>query len=334
MQSKKSFNILIATCTVLCLSVLGALVLKKNTNKKVSKEESGDVVVVSNDFNDYDININGNERETLVYYMDDKMYLVPVMKEISWPEDKSIAKETISHLIKDDANNMDAIALTPTIPENTAIKSVNIKDGLCTVVFDENFLRYDSKKEEEAIVKSIVYTLTEFETIEKVKISVNNVSNLNYGFDITKPINREDINFIGEDKSGNKMIVYYKSTVNGYDEYFLPVTVNTEELTKEVAIEKLGNIDDNGGLYATLPNNIVVSSVTITDGVAIVGLSDGLVELEEIYDIEEAQNSIAFTLRDNFNVEVNQVIITSVGEESIGATYTQEVVPTFLNINK
>lgn len=59
------------------------------------------------------------------------------------------------------------------IPEGTRLVTVSVVDGVCYVSLDENFRNQDYKVSEAIVMYSIINSLTELPTINKVQISVN-----------------------------------------------------------------------------------------------------------------------------------------------------------------
>ena len=59
------------------------------------------------------------------------------------------------------------------IPEGTRLVTVSVVDGVCYVSLDETFRNQDYKVNEAVVIYSIVDSLTELPTINKVQISVN-----------------------------------------------------------------------------------------------------------------------------------------------------------------
>jgi len=97
------------------------------------------------------------------------MCLVPVTREI--PKVTGIARATLEALFesKEEGN------LRSPFPAGAKVKDLNIKpDGTCVIDLnlDATKLPEDDPKEEALAVYSIVNTLTEFSTVQKVQIMV------------------------------------------------------------------------------------------------------------------------------------------------------------------
>lgn len=66
------------------------------------------------------------------------------------------------------------------IPSGTGLVSVSVMDGVCFVNLDQNFLSQDFNISEDVVIYSIVNSLAELPTVEKVQLSVNGETNIVY----------------------------------------------------------------------------------------------------------------------------------------------------------
>lgn len=66
------------------------------------------------------------------------------------------------------------------IPSGTKLVSVSVLDGVCFVNLDEGFLNHDYEIDEGVVIYSIVNSLVELPNVNKVQISVNGDTNINY----------------------------------------------------------------------------------------------------------------------------------------------------------
>lgn len=68
----------------------------------------------------------------------------------------------------------------PTINPLTKIVSVNVKDGVCYVNFNEEFLNQPYNVSSEVTIYSITNSLVELSNVNKVQISINGETNISY----------------------------------------------------------------------------------------------------------------------------------------------------------
>ncbi len=104
-------------------------------------------------------------------YSDNQAYLEPEIRKIS--RDTNFYKSVIEELIKGPSSK----ELYPTIPSDTKVNSVIIKENMATVDFSKEIITSTeeiphSSTTEMLAIFSIVNTLTSFEEIKKVKITV------------------------------------------------------------------------------------------------------------------------------------------------------------------
>lgn len=88
--------------------------------------------------------------------------------------------------------------LYPILDKNTKVISVSIKDNIAYINLSKEANKKMSPQKEEACIKSIVLSLTQIPTINKVKISIDNSDSNLFGnnFDLSKPIGRKNLKSI------------------------------------------------------------------------------------------------------------------------------------------
>jgi len=132
----------------------------------------------------------GEKTEVVLYFGDSKGNLVAEQREIS--KVTGIARETIHELCGGPEN----LALFETLPSGTRLLDINIRDGLCTIDLSENLVNAHSggSTSENLTVYSIVNTLTQFSSVDRVQILVEGqiIPTLAGHLDISKPISRDD----------------------------------------------------------------------------------------------------------------------------------------------
>ena len=302
------------------------------------EDKTATQIVTSSEIQEGDIQL----RDTVLYYKDDKGFLIPVMRKIPWTE--GIAKATLGALVDNPANRKDieGIGLIPVIPANTEIRGMNITNGLCKVDFTSDFLNYASKDEEEALVKAVVYTLTEFITIDSVQIMVEGqvYKALKYGTKTDKPITRDNINYVSTGPGNQKVIVYYEGTINGMETYFVPVTKNIEKLDNTPvnvldALDALVEGPPSGlGLYSQIPEGTQVLGVDVSNGIAYINFNEKIKELEKNVEVgQEVAKAVALTVREQYRDLTGVKILSNGKEVNLGNLSKEEpvAVPTFAN---
>ncbi len=271
-------------------------------------------------------------RKTVLYFKNSENYLVPVMRRLPWEE--GIAKATINNMIDSPElrESLKETGLLPVIPAGTEILGISINDetGLCKINFSENLLNSESEKEEESLIKGIVYTLTEFPAVEKVQMLVSGkeISNTKHGNNISGTIARENINLIGNlDQGKSKVVVYYKGQTDNNYEYYVPMTVPTLAPIANVysALDMLfeGPPEDLG-FHSEIPDDIKLYGIEVKNGTAYVDISldTSLEETSEV-NISDIIKNIGLTLSEFEEIETVELLIDG---EIINST-----VPVFAN---
>ena len=238
-------------------------------------------------------------RKTILYYRDEKGLLIPVMRRIPWEE--GIAKSSIIQLVDKPVlrEELSKVGLLPVLPGGTDVIGLSINEGLCKIDFNENILDYNDKIDEKAIVQSIVYTLTEFDTIDRVQIIIEGetIKKLPYGSKVNKPLARKNINLsdtIAEDSVS--VVTYYNTSMNGEEVFVVPVTKPVSSIRADVKSALLALLEGapgNTGLYSELPMGTRVNDVYVKDGIAYIDFSK---DIEELPDKTKYQQSLVYEL--------------------------------------
>jgi spore germination protein GerM len=122
-----------------------------------------------------------------IYFTDKQaLYLIPETQVV--PFDEHAALTAVQLLIAGTKNNEH---LSP-VPLGTAVQSINIKDHIAYVSFNDKLTKVSGSTAELLLVGAIVNTLTEFPEIHKVQILVNDkkVATLSGHLDVSEPIER------------------------------------------------------------------------------------------------------------------------------------------------
>jgi len=216
-----------------------------------------------------------------VYYQDADGYLIPTTRLID--KQQGIARAAISGII-DGAIVREEIqyyGLYPVLPENTDVLGINVKDGLAVIDFNTKLLNYADKFAERNIIASIVYTLTEFDTIGNVRILVNGFPQqvLKYGTDISGLLNRDNI-MINTREALNSTVskadIYCRKKANEGFTYVLPVSyeLNGEDKNQtmfagqspDILVRLLLRNHPKDPLLSDIPTGAALLGYTVKDG--------------------------------------------------------------------
>lgn len=336
MNMKKVLAILLIL--VLGLSVAGCKAIDVMKNL-VSEDE--EVEILRSDDLDGDTLEDASLRNTVLYYQNENGYLVPVKRQIPWEE--GIAKAALKNMVDNPAirEDLGVIGLIPTLPAGTEIRGMAIDEdtGLCKVDFTSEIMNYNTKKDEENIIRSVVYTLTEFPAISEVQILVEGkiVSELTYGTRTESPIKRADINSLETANMGNsKVVVYYKGTSNGEYEYYVPLTIPTLAPSPNVltALERLFNgAPENTGLYSDIPKGVSLQGVEVKNGVAFIDIKlDSKKTIKDQITFDKMSRNIGLTLREFSDIDMVEILINGKTLEAAGLKISEPAaMPVFAN---
>lgn len=108
--------------------------------------------------------------QTELYLVNKDGFVVP--QTIALPATESVATQALEYLVKDGpVTDLLPNGFRAVLPADTKI-SVNIKDKVATVNFSKEFKEYEAS-EEMKILEAITWTLTQFDSVEKVKLQLN-----------------------------------------------------------------------------------------------------------------------------------------------------------------
>lgn len=261
-------------------------------------------------------------RAVTVYYQDGDGCIVPMTR---WIElQPGIARAALSLTI-DSALTREELAyygVYPIIPAETDILGIDVRDGIALIDFDRSLLNYGSALAERNIIASIVYTLTEFETIERVRIMINGYPQgiLKFGTDITEALGRDDI-FINADSSGvsagaDKVDLFLMKQANTGFIYPVPVSaVKTGEADNlpELLVKQLLAVQARDGMISEMPDGAVLLESSTVSGVMTLNFSKEFLDYGGSAREEGILKQLAYTLRQCG--EVSKIRITVEGRE-------------------
>ncbi|NLN06192.1 MAG: hypothetical protein GX167_01050 [Firmicutes bacterium] len=226
-------------------------------------------------------------RET-VFYLPDAPWrlLIPVRIYIPWEE--GIAKATLRYCTAGNLPDAAAAAgLAPLLPAGTRVLGMSINDGLAKVDFSREFLGYPTEHED-LILDGITYTLTEFPTIDRVKILVEQSEPVfPGGANAAEPFRREfglnlEVDDDVDDFSGTGRITLYFLSAAGDNIFYVPVTrviATPGDLLQAVAQELLAGPKRGSGLFTAIPAGVSLQTVTLEGSKAVLHLA-GVPSLE------------------------------------------------------
>ncbi len=256
-------------------------------------------------------------RPVTAYYQDADGFIVPMTRWIQ-PQ-PGIARANVSLTI-DSALAREEVAyygIYPVIPQDTEILGIDVRDGIAVIDFSRHLLDYDSAVSERNIVASIVYTLTGFETIERVRILVNGYPQgiLKYGTDLTYDLGREEV-MINRDiqmpMGTQKVDIFFLKQANAAYIYQVPVSVeNSAEADDlpEALLELLLSTKTGGGLYSEIPEDVYLLDSSILNGVITLDFSENFLNYGGNSREEGILKQLAYTLRQCDGIRAIRIMV-------------------------
>ncbi len=189
-----------------------------------------------------EVTLESTTRE--LYLLDQNGLVTP--QTLPLPKSEGVAKQALEYLVQDGpVSQILPNGFRAVLPAGTEVYGVNIKDNVAIADFSEQFKEYHPE-DELKILQSITWTLTQFDSVETVKIRINghdldvmpvNGTPIGEGFSRTNGINMESTNLV--DLSNSKSVTLYFLAQNGNNVYYVPVTrrvsANEDQLTAVVS---------------------------------------------------------------------------------------------------
>lgn len=257
--------------------------------------------------------------KTPIYLLNKDDYLVRTSVAISTDNNIDQIRSLIESLTID-GNLKDNLPqnLKPIIPKNTRILSLSLENNLLKINFSKEFLNIN-KENEEKLIESIVFTLTEIENIKEIMIFVEDSkleylpqSNIKLPSTLTRDFGINKVYDISNIKDVSKTTIYYI----GKEEdliYYIPVTKvdNNKNDKVEIIIDEL----KSSPTYETNLLSYLASSVkllnyeTLENTINLTFNNEIFSDFNDKNILEEVKYSISLSLKDTIHVaQVNFLV--------------------------
>ena len=185
---------------------------------------------------------NAESVKTELYLIDKNGYVVP--QTIDLPKQEGVAKQALEHLVENGPlENIMPNGFRAVLPADTQV-TVDIKDGVAVADFSKEFKNY-KKEDELKILQAVTWTLTQFDSVESVKLRLNG-EDLNQmpvnGTPIQDGISRSaginlDMTAVKDISNTKGLTVYYVGGEEG-NYYYVPVTkrISQDETDNVLAV--------------------------------------------------------------------------------------------------
>ena len=283
---------------VLCLTFVSIMYLKKD---KKSDEKVDDVYYKS------------------VVFKDSDNDLIPI--SVNFHSEVELEEEIRNKIDLMKSDEMIQYGLYPVISKDLEVQSVNLKDNVLTVSFNDQLVANQDAMD---ILEALTYVMTDYDDVERVNLQINE-KNVSYIPNSTIPLSsltkslglnnfEETSAFLHQTVP---VMVYHQKTIEQYS-YYVPTTMRVDEnepLTKQVQTilsyvqSKIHLLDaklDNGVLTVDLDSNILLDNEKIDqtlEDLIVLSLSS----LKDVKDVEIKINGEDVRTKQSSQIEYNYI---------------------------
>lgn len=234
--------------------------------------------------------IDGNTQfiKQTIYFFDENNDVVPLTLEI--PKVEGIGQQVLNYMtIGGPVEEILPEGFTPVLPEGTEF-TMNIKteEKLAIVDFSKDFLNYEaiSPEQEKKILDAIIWSLTEFPTIEQVELRVNGYPLEEmpvWNTPVIEPLSRLDginlelANNINIGQTTPITLYFYRSV--GDFNYLVPVTrliPKTDDIAKSTLEQLIIGPKSGSNLTSSLLPTTKILSVKVSDELVVADFDDDI----------------------------------------------------------
>ena len=248
-----------------------------------------------------------------VFLLDKNNYIAKTKIEVSSLKKDNLIDELIE-IMTIDGKYQDKIpnGFNPILPVDTKLLNKEINDNLLILNFNKELL--DTKKEqEEKIIESIIYTMTEIEGIDSITIKVNDeiLTKLPKSGKLIDKILKRDFGInkkydITSFKDVSRVTIYYVSKTNNDNIYYVPVSkyFNSNDNKIKIIINELtSKISYESNLMSYLNNSAKLIDYSFNEEEIDLNFNEYLFDnMEDKKVLEEVIYSISYSLEDTLNV--------------------------------
>lgn len=251
----------------------------------------------------FEENPGSGMRRTTLYFATEDGYMVPVMKSIPWEE--GIGKAALSYLVGGADNDRSACAmgLKTVIPEGTRY-TLRIGENKAATVNLSGYTPHETKLEEQAMVVAIVNTLSEFDSIDTVRITLDGKerASLPNGTDISKAMESFDLNVeqseVPVSGTSHKITLYFPNISASLN---IPVTRYIDKMPSfSGAVQELIKGSGDSRLLNCIPEGTELRSAYIGNGIASVEFDSTFTKVEAVDGKLEAVRDALYLCANEF----------------------------------
>ncbi|MBM6619787.1 GerMN domain-containing protein [Bacillus suaedaesalsae] len=249
-----------------------------------------------------------------LYLVDKNGYVVPQTFEL--PKENSAAQQVLEYLVEGGpVTNMLPEGFKAVLPPDTQMTTDLLKDGTLVVDFSNEFTEYKAE-DEQKILQSLTWTLTQFDTIKKVNIKVNgheqnvmpvNKTPINDSLTRADGINVDNSDVV--DVMNSELITLYFLAQEGENTYYVPVTKRVQETSEDKIVATINELIKGPGLVGGLLSEFnseveLISEPDYKNGVVTLNFNESILgNLEGTAISKHIINSLVLSLTEQPGVE-------------------------------
>ncbi|MEN8701219.1 GerMN domain-containing protein [Bacillus infantis] len=262
--------------------------------------------------------------QTELYLVDKNGYVVP--QTLALPKTDSVAKQALEYLVQNGpVTDMLPNDFRAVLPADTKL-SVNVKDKVATVDFSKEFGDYQAE-DEEKILESVTWTLTQFDSIEKVKLQMNghaltempvNGTPISETLSRAKGINMDTSDAVDISNTKSLTVYYLGGEEGAY--YYVPVTkrISAQEDNQVEAVVKelVKGPSFTSNLFTDfMPEVELLGDPKIENGLATLDFNESVYgSFEEKIISQHLLNSLVLSLTEQKGIESVAVTVNGKAE--------------------
>ncbi len=246
-----------------------------------------------------------------IYLLDENNYLVKIKVLL----DEELLEDNIKNIISNltvSSNSKFPDKLNAIIPKNTKLNNITIEDDIVTLDFSKELLNINEELSTK-LIESIVYSITELDSITKVNIMVESTpletypnSNKKIIMPLTRDIGINNEYTYNTLDNITKVVIYYGEDINN-DIYYVPVTKylnNNDNKDKiDIIVEELTTsyiYEDN--LRSILNENVeLIDKEIIDEDLLILNFNSALFDNNSTIK-EEVLYTLSYSVFSNYDV--------------------------------
>lgn len=244
-----------------------------------------------------------NNKDDYIYLLDQDNY---VSKVSVYFEERTIIdeiKERLNILIE----GIDSFK--GVIPNNTIINSIKIDKNKVYIDFNKELLNTNIDNEEK-MIESIVYSLTEINGIDTIYLSINNkplkelpISKKEIDYPLTRSFGINKEYYINSFNEINKTTVYFNKN-NGKVNYYVPVTKinNSKDDKIKVILNELKSvINSQNNLDGYISDNLEIIDYKKDNNIMNIIFNDYIYDNDKV--LKEVSEVLSLSILDNYDVD-------------------------------